>query len=58
MLVSHLLLPKTWPVPVFLTFLVASFATTAIASAALFLTDEKPFSLRHQFTPARSARRR
>jgi len=50
MLVQRMLLPKTWPVPVFLMFFAVSFAATVIGSALLFLAVEKPFSLQRQFT--------
>ncbi|HVW10995.1 MAG TPA: acyltransferase [Bryobacteraceae bacterium] len=46
--VQHLALPKTWPVPVFLAFFIASFAATALGGAVVFLAIEKPLSLRRQ----------
>jgi exopolysaccharide production protein ExoZ len=47
-LVQRLPVPKTWPAAICLAFLGASFAVTAVGSAAVFLAIEKPFSLRRQ----------
>jgi peptidoglycan/LPS O-acetylase OafA/YrhL len=47
--IQRMLLPKTWPAPVFLAFLAVSFTATLIGAAVLFLAVEKPLSLRRPF---------